>query len=378
LNPPKALCQVCPTKTIHVPVWVNKESNLGREHTQRTRSLLYSALGVVVAESIKAGGVRFFENGIVSFNIPVADEVLRARASRTTHPAALDLFTKLYRKVLGREFEVDNPFIFKTKTEVVASLTKNNAQHLIAHTCSCAHTAFKSRNQWHCGTCSQCIDRRIAVLAAGEEQNDPKVDYVSDVFTGARKAGYEQSMAVNYACHASELHQLSADGMTSKFNRDLSRAARPFSQRHADSVSRIISQQIGIHGHALFEGKLEKTSMLALVAGQEHITSTWHRYAGRIAHLLTVGLPAACQSSKPQNEPHLQEICDGILKAGNTDLVREFPFMSWSASKTKPDWSNEPLKLWVELKYVRQKADVRTITEDIAADITKLGLSLDR
>jgi hypothetical protein len=40
---------------------------------------------------------------------------------------------------------------------------------------------------------------------------------------------------------------------------------------------------------------------------------------------------------------------------------------------TKPDWSSEELKLWVELKYVRQKSDVRTITEDISSDITKYG-----
>src|SRR5262249_26311817 len=42
-------------RMIHIPVWVNKEKNFGREHTQRTRSFLFSALGTVVAESVKAG-----------------------------------------------------------------------------------------------------------------------------------------------------------------------------------------------------------------------------------------------------------------------------------------------------------------------------------
>lgn len=55
------------------------------------------------------------------------------------------------------------------------------------------------------------------------------------------------------------------------------------------------------------------------------------------------------------------------------DLVREFPFMRWSSSLTKPDWSVERLQLWVELKYVRKKADVRPITRAIAEDITKYG-----
>src|SRR5215207_1902557 len=86
-----------PNNKIHVPVWINKDKSLGREYTQRTRSFLYSALGVVIAESVKAGGVRFFENGIVSLNLPVADEVQRARASRTTHPISLHLFTEFYK-----------------------------------------------------------------------------------------------------------------------------------------------------------------------------------------------------------------------------------------------------------------------------------------
>ncbi len=81
---------------IHIPVWVNKAKNLGREHLQRTRSFLYSTLGVVVADSMQADGVRFFENGVVSLNWPVADEVLRARASRTTHPWALQLLKRFY------------------------------------------------------------------------------------------------------------------------------------------------------------------------------------------------------------------------------------------------------------------------------------------
>ena len=152
---------------VHIPVWINKAGRLSREHTQRTRSFLYSALGTLIAESTQSNGVRFFENGVVSLNLPVADEVQRARASRTTHPRSLSLFTELYGLVTGREFVVDNPFIFKTKAEVVSTIVKRDGGSLIQHTCSCAHTGhFQSKTQWHCGTCSQCIDRRIAILAA--------------------------------------------------------------------------------------------------------------------------------------------------------------------------------------------------------------------
>src|SRR5690606_30612873 len=178
------------SRLLHIPVWVNKASRLGREYTQRTRSFLFSALGCAVAHSVDADGIRFFENGVVSLNLPVADEVLGARASRTTHPQALYLFGEFYSLVLDRDgdrpFVVDNPFLHKTKKEVIERIACRNATDLIELSCSCAHTVHKSKSQWHCGTCSQCIDRRMAVLAADVADADPARDYVVDVFTGPR------------------------------------------------------------------------------------------------------------------------------------------------------------------------------------------------
>ena len=140
------LCKAFPKiKMIHIPVWINKEKSKSREHTQRTRSFLYSALGTVVAASIHADGVRFFENGVVSLNLPVADEVIGARASRTTHPQAIEWFGQLYTLVLGRCFQVDNPFLFKTKTEVVEVIGGHGQSKLIGWTCSCAIKDFFSQ-----------------------------------------------------------------------------------------------------------------------------------------------------------------------------------------------------------------------------------------
>lgn len=375
------------TPMIHIPVWINKEKRFGREHTQRTRSFLFSALGVVVAASIEADGVSFFENGVISLNLPVADEVLRARASRTTHPLALSFLSDLFSKVLERSFVIDNPFLFKTKADVVNEIAKHGAGELIQYTCSCAHPGFfKPKTQWHCGTCSQCIDRRMAIIAANQTDYDPDHDYVANVFIGQRKEGYEQNMAVNYARHAIELNRMSEEEIAQRFNLELTRAARPFSnrrdvidqlidihKRHGSSVSQVLQQQMRLYSSALLNGELEQTSMLGLIAGRKHLTSSWKRYAERITMLLQNGVPIACQTYKPKHEPHLQEVCDGILKAQDNDLIREFPFMRWSSSATKPDWSAEELKLWVELKYVREKSDIRAITEDISSDITKYG-----
>lgn len=380
------LKQTYPNPMLHIPVWINKDAGLGREHTQRTRSFLYSALGTVVAESLRAGGVRFFENGVVSLNLPVADEALRARASRTTHPFTMNLLERLYCLVCEREFVIDNPFLFETKADVVRIIADCQGEHLIQYTCSCAHSMFQSKNQWHCGCCSQCIDRRIAVIAAGQSHNDPELDYVSDVFTGDRKEGYQQNIAVDYVRHAIELHRMDSTEMAAVFNLELARASRIFSdrreafrkfvdlhKRYGDEVYNVLIQQVKNHANRVVAGDLPERSMLRLIAGSAHRISTWKRFADKVLKILQTGLPIACQSEKPTNEPKLQQICDGILSTHENDLLREFPFMRWSSSSTKPDWSSESFNLWIELKYVRATKDINVITEAIAADITKYG-----
>lgn len=369
---------------LHIPVWINKDGKLNKEPTQRTRSFLYGALGVVVAQSLKASGVTFFENGIVSLNLPVADEVLRARASRTTHPLSLEMMEQLYRLIVDREFVIDNPYIFDTKGDIVRKIANTGYAHLIGHTCSCAHTIFKSLDQQHCGTCSQCIDRRVAVISSDQAKFDPETDYEVDVFTGTRKANYEHNIAVDYVRHATNLSQLSDEQIGVKFNTELSRAARPFSdrratvnrfidmhKRHGDDVCRVLSEVMSENVADVIHGRIPRSSLLASIMNQEHLPTTWKRFSERIAELLTEGVPVACRTNKPKTEPDLQEICDGLLRAADTILVREFPFMRWSSSSTKPDWSSDEFRLWVELKYVRKRGDIRGITEAIAADITK-------
>ena len=274
-----------PDQVIHIPVWINKAESLGRrEPTQRTRSFLFSALGAVVAQSVQAGGVRFFENGIVSLNLPVADEVLRARASRTTHPVALQLLKSLCSAVTARDFAVDNPYLFKTKTDVVTILSTHKAAHLIPHTCSCAHSMFKRKTQGHCGRCSQCIDRRFAITAAGLLAYDSEADYVSDVFVGPRKGGPEKNMAVDYARHGIELWRRSESELATLFNAELTRAVRyepkrseaaekliSMHKRHGEVVTQVLQQKIVENAAKLVEGAIDDTSMLALVIGKEHL-----------------------------------------------------------------------------------------------------------
>jgi hypothetical protein len=57
---------------IHVPVWVHQSGTEGREYTQRSRTFLYASLGAAVARIFGLTRLRFYENGVVSLNLPIA------------------------------------------------------------------------------------------------------------------------------------------------------------------------------------------------------------------------------------------------------------------------------------------------------------------
>jgi hypothetical protein len=186
--------------------------------------------------------------------------------------------------------------------------------------------------------------------------------------------------------HANELAGMSPEEMAQRFNAELGRAARAFDDptdaskqlidlhvRHGRGVRKAIAEVVSANGDALVTGAVPETSLLGLVVDRQHLTTSWRRLAERIGSTLERGIPLACQSHKPNNEPHLQQISDGILQGAGEKLVREFPYLRWASRMTKPDWSDEAALLWVELKYVRTSSDVTKSAEAIAADITKYG-----
>ena len=133
-----SLCQGHPP--LHVPVWLNKDKALSREATQRTRSFLYGSLGLAVARMFNLTRLRFYENGITSMNLPISEQLVGAKASRTTHPRVMSDFARLFSLLLDRDFHLENPFLCKTKAEIINGIVESGAGELIKHTVSCIHT----------------------------------------------------------------------------------------------------------------------------------------------------------------------------------------------------------------------------------------------
>ncbi|MEP4992434.1 MAG: 7-cyano-7-deazaguanine synthase [Paracoccaceae bacterium] len=157
----------------HLPVQVQMTGRGLKEGTHRSRSFLFATLGAITAQAFNLDRVSFYENGVVSLNLPPVGSVLGTRATRTTHPQSLARFTGFFQQVFNHRFRIDNPFFWRTKKDVVETISRLGMKDQIPHTRSCADVHNQTKLYAHCGRCSQCIDRRFAVMSAGLEAFDP-------------------------------------------------------------------------------------------------------------------------------------------------------------------------------------------------------------
>lgn len=271
-------------KPLHFPVVINKAKDLGREHTQRSRSFLYASLGATLATMIGLNRLRFYENGIVSLNLPPSPQVIGARATRTTHPQVLNGFSRLFSSLADKPFAVENPFLWKTKTDVVRLIGAAGCGKLLKFATSCTHTWEMTKQHTHCGTCSQCIDRRFAVLAAGVEVHDPGEAYRVDLLVGERltsdaKKGDPRTMIASYLEMANDIEKMNAGQFFSRFG-EASRVVRhvpgtpdaialqlfDLHLRHANQVTGVIDQAFAKHGPAIRRRELPASCLLRLVS----------------------------------------------------------------------------------------------------------------
>jgi hypothetical protein len=261
----------------HIPVWITKQGAWGGEYTQRTRSFLYSSLGATMAHLFGLPRVRMYENGIVSLNLPISAQLIGTRASRTTHPQVLKGFGELISLITEKPFQVENPFLWKTRAEVVRLLGEAECADLIRFAVSCSHVREMTTLHTHCGKCSQCIDRRFAVLASDYGDYEPSEMYKVDLLTGARETLEDRTMLESYVRTATDVAKMSEMEFFSHFGE----ASRVFShlegtadenaakildlhKRHAEQICEVIDNAIQNHVREIREGTLPSSCLLIL------------------------------------------------------------------------------------------------------------------
>lgn len=182
----------------YIPVWVTNETVKTIDYTQRTRSFLFACLGLVIAHMSGKDRVTFYENGVVSINPPVAGDVVGGRATRTTHPRVFRGLEELFSMLLDRPITIENPLQWRTKGEVAEIVHEAGMADLLPLTNSCTRPRIWTVSHRHCGACSQCIDRRFGILAAGLGAYEPASNYKIDLLKADRSTSDDLRMAVSY------------------------------------------------------------------------------------------------------------------------------------------------------------------------------------
>ena len=270
-----------PNRLKHVKVDAHRIATQARDTTQRSRTLLFAALGQAVAQSFGAGKVSFYENGIVSQNLPISSQVVGTMATRTTHPLAVHKLNLLLALLRPEAPLIRNGYAWLTKTEVVQRIAQHGAADQIRKAVSCTSVIDQTTIHPHCGICSQCLDRRFGILAAGLGHEDPADGYKCDVLLGPR-GGRGATMAVEWTRHALRMAKMTQMDLFRHFGLELSAifAGHPelspertmqltlaLQQRHSDAVGSVLTAAIQENAPQIANGDLDAASLLMMHIG---------------------------------------------------------------------------------------------------------------
>jgi len=266
----------------HFAATVNKGKKLNRDFTQRSRSFLFASMAAVVARLFGLRRIRFYENGVTSLNLPISPQMIGGRTSRTTHPQTLRRFARLFSLLFDTDFAVENPYQWSTKPEILQRLAILRHSDLCAATSSCVHTWTRTEQYPHCGLCSQCVDRRISVLAAGlSESDDPNRRYECDVITGER-TGLDLAFVERYVGSAFDTNRLgTAREFAARYpeiahlvpytglqSDETVRKTFDLYRRHAVEVSRVVQAAIAARSETVMHQTYPSCSLLGAVVGR--------------------------------------------------------------------------------------------------------------
>ena len=255
---------------------IHRRGSDASDYSQRSRSFLFASLGATIANSLRVGEVHLADNGFVSINLPVSDQVVGAQASRTTHPKFLRLFNDLARVIFDGTVEVRNPLGNLTRAEAVHSLQEAGVPELLEETRSCVHPRGRTTYAPHCGACSQCVDRRFGYLAADMEEYDRANAYEVDIFRDELGEGEPRVIATSYVRLALHLERLAEDEfflefpqlyecITDQHSEKQARELIEMLKRHAQEVLAVMRGQVARHADDIVRGTLPATCLVRLV-----------------------------------------------------------------------------------------------------------------
>lgn len=172
------------------------------EHSQRARSLMFFAFGLLVATSLRkyhlGDTIPLYvpENGFIAHNPSLTGTRLGSLSTRTAHPFILSSLQELLNAA-ELHVEIVNPYHLKTKGEMLIDC----ADQLLISTLATQSTScgrFQRYNYQHCGRCVPCQVRRASMIKWGVEDLTPYV-FCDLGKNDADHSGFDDVRAVSMA-----------------------------------------------------------------------------------------------------------------------------------------------------------------------------------
>lgn len=355
------------------------------EETQRTRAFLFSSIAFALAHRLSQTQFFAYENGVTSLNLLRRQDLINARASRTTHPKTLALMSHFLSEVHGESsVKAVNPFWNLTKTDVFKLVDQKGGRNLIGSTISCSKVFQRLEPGTHCGHCFQCIDRQLAAYAAGLQNVDDCGIYSRNIFTDSIDSPDARTTAVDYIRQATEFAKITDDAFYRERLNELVDIVDYIDAGGEQEAVEALWKLCNRHGKQVVMAiqevrrrfddpcsKVKSGSLLQLIADREHLKDDAKRLAERIAALLTKTIRIAFKTRRPAKEDEVNDQVDALLRADGNDFKREFPSTTFALAKVVPDHEASNADLLIETKFVRKGTTPSKVSDGIGSDITK-------
>lgn len=380
----QALWDRYPKRVFHYSFECTLRGVRAREETQRTRSFLYTSIAYAIASAYHQDNFCVYENGVTSINLRRREDLVNARASRTTHPQTMAKIATLLSLIGETKFKIDMPYMFKTKAEILAKL-KSRSPELISSSVSCTKTFDVEGEATHCGRCFQCIDRRIAAYSARAEREDHRGLYTYDIIADPINDRETRTTALDYIRQAISFSRESVDKFEDEYLAEIAQILDylPQNLSDADKVSNIwaLFSQHGKHVkqalsriRSLHEDIFQQNdpySLLGMISAREYLRSETNQLVDTIAAIIEPAIGDMFARTKPKDEPDLNVKLGSLLRSHEKRIRSEHPTTSFACAQVVPDHLDLDADLLLEAKYIRDGTPPSKATEGIAADLTK-------
>ena len=286
--------------------------------------------------------------------------------------------------------QIQTPFLWKTKTDVVTDLLNGPQRELLPSAVSCSKTFQNLGDQSHCGGCSQCIDRRFAAYAAGAQEWDGMNIYATDIISQSIPKGSPEvrTTAMDYVRQAKNFGTWNIDHFYQEMASELSELVGTviylpdfkdefqavekvycLCRRHGQQVAKAMGRMRSNHEDLYKE--LKENSLLQLISDREYLNNPVERMVTTLIDIIGDAIPKMFSSNPPANEADLNSKIDALLQSHNSSLRREHPVVSFAGGRTVPDHGSDDRDVLIESKYIRSDTSPSKASEGIAADLTK-------